>query len=183
MAGARTDEIATAAHANKAMLYYYFGNKRRLHRAVLKTIFGQLRSDVYRPRRETPRRDNGFARSFWVTSIFWRRIPTTRAWSNAKRWRKPAISIGSSANTCVRFIHSACAHDREGDCSRRASRGGSASHGIHDSRHDHFLLRGRANPERSRRHNLLAPNAIADRKSAVLDFIDHSLTPEHARSR
>ena len=31
MAGARTDEIAAAAHANKAMLYYYFGNKRRLH--------------------------------------------------------------------------------------------------------------------------------------------------------
>ena len=25
MAGARTDEIAADAHANKAMLYYYFG--------------------------------------------------------------------------------------------------------------------------------------------------------------
>jgi TetR/AcrR family transcriptional regulator len=35
LAGARTDEIAAAAHANKAMLYYYFGNKRSLHRAVL----------------------------------------------------------------------------------------------------------------------------------------------------
>ena len=34
MAGARTEEIAAAAHANKAMLYYYFGDKRRLHRAV-----------------------------------------------------------------------------------------------------------------------------------------------------
>ncbi|MFZ0617720.1 MAG: helix-turn-helix domain-containing protein, partial [Candidatus Acidiferrales bacterium] len=33
IAGARTEEIATAAHANKAMLYYYFGNKRQLHRA------------------------------------------------------------------------------------------------------------------------------------------------------
>ena len=30
LAGARTEEIATAAHANKAMLYYYFGDKRRL---------------------------------------------------------------------------------------------------------------------------------------------------------
>ena len=27
MAGARTEEIAFAAHANKAMLYYYFGDK------------------------------------------------------------------------------------------------------------------------------------------------------------
>ncbi|MGB0035583.1 MAG: TetR/AcrR family transcriptional regulator, partial [Candidatus Acidiferrales bacterium] len=49
MAGARTEEIAAAAHANKAMLYYYFGNKRRLHRAVLENLFRQLRSGVYAP--------------------------------------------------------------------------------------------------------------------------------------
>src|SRR6266481_1790378 len=49
MAGARTDEIAAAAHANKAMLYYYFENKQRLHRAVLENIFNQLRQVVYAP--------------------------------------------------------------------------------------------------------------------------------------
>jgi len=43
LAGARTDEIAAAAHANKAMLYYYFGDKRRLHRAVLENLLRQLR--------------------------------------------------------------------------------------------------------------------------------------------
>jgi TetR/AcrR family transcriptional regulator len=42
MAGARTEEIAVAARANKAMLYYYFGNKRRLHRAVLENLLRQL---------------------------------------------------------------------------------------------------------------------------------------------
>lgn len=47
--GARTDEIAMAAHANKAMLYYYFGNKRRLHRAVLENLLRQLRSGVLAP--------------------------------------------------------------------------------------------------------------------------------------
>jgi len=46
MAGARTDEIAADAHANKAMLYYYFGDKRRLHRAVLENMFRQLRKGV-----------------------------------------------------------------------------------------------------------------------------------------
>jgi TetR/AcrR family transcriptional regulator len=46
MAGARTEEIAAAAHANKAMLYYYFGNKSRLHRAVLENLFRQLRVRV-----------------------------------------------------------------------------------------------------------------------------------------
>ncbi|MGA9882499.1 MAG: CerR family C-terminal domain-containing protein [Candidatus Acidiferrales bacterium] len=49
MAGARTEEIAAAAHANKAMLYYYFGNKRRLHRAVLENLFRQLRIRVLTP--------------------------------------------------------------------------------------------------------------------------------------
>ena len=54
MAGARTEEIAVAAHANKAMLYYYFGNKRRLHRAVLENLFRQLRGGVYAsPKKET----------------------------------------------------------------------------------------------------------------------------------
>lgn len=57
MAGARTDEIAADAHANKAMLYYYFGNKRRLHRAVLENLFRQLRKVVYTPapQNSTPR--------------------------------------------------------------------------------------------------------------------------------
>lgn len=49
MAGARTEEIAVAARANKAMLYYYFGDKRRLHRAVLENLFRQLRAGVYAP--------------------------------------------------------------------------------------------------------------------------------------
>jgi TetR/AcrR family transcriptional regulator len=46
LAGARTEEIATAANANKAMLYYYFGSKRRLHRAVLDNLLRQFRAKV-----------------------------------------------------------------------------------------------------------------------------------------
>jgi AcrR family transcriptional regulator len=58
MAGARTEEIASAAHANKAMLYYYFGNKRRLHRAVLENLFRQLRTGVYdSPRKQASPRE------------------------------------------------------------------------------------------------------------------------------
>src|SRR5580704_1056683 len=49
LAGARTEEIATAARANKAMLYYYFGNKRRLHRAVLENLLRQFRTRVLAP--------------------------------------------------------------------------------------------------------------------------------------
>src|ERR1700690_2862371 len=49
LAGARTDQIALAAHANKAMLYYYFGNKQRLHRAVLENLLRQFRTRVLAP--------------------------------------------------------------------------------------------------------------------------------------
>ncbi len=40
LAGARTEEIARAARVNKAMLYYYFESKERLHHAVLENLFG-----------------------------------------------------------------------------------------------------------------------------------------------
>jgi TetR/AcrR family transcriptional regulator len=68
MAGARTDEIAAEAHANKAMLYYYFGNKRRLHRAVLENLFRQLGKVVYTPPApDAPPRDRLRA---WVNGYF-----------------------------------------------------------------------------------------------------------------
>ena len=41
LAGARTEEIARAARVNKAMLYYYFESKERLHRAVFENLFRQ----------------------------------------------------------------------------------------------------------------------------------------------
>jgi TetR/AcrR family transcriptional regulator len=41
LAGARTEEIARAARVNKAMLYYYFDSKERLHRAVFENLFSQ----------------------------------------------------------------------------------------------------------------------------------------------
>ncbi len=45
-AGARVDEIARRARVNKAMIYYHFGTKRDLYRAVLTRLFGQVREDM-----------------------------------------------------------------------------------------------------------------------------------------
>ncbi len=42
VAGARTDEIAKAARVNKALLYYYFTDKQALYGAVLDEVFGGL---------------------------------------------------------------------------------------------------------------------------------------------
>ena len=58
LAGARTDEIAQAARVNKAMLYYYFGSKDRLYRAVFENLFGQAGRMIQAemPAKASPRR-------------------------------------------------------------------------------------------------------------------------------
>ena len=47
IAGARTDAIAQAAGVNKALLYYYFQDKERMYGAVLDQVFSGLKQRVY----------------------------------------------------------------------------------------------------------------------------------------
>jgi len=46
LAGARMDAIAAAARVNKALLYYYFRSKDELHAAVLDEFFQRLRASI-----------------------------------------------------------------------------------------------------------------------------------------
>jgi TetR/AcrR family transcriptional regulator len=46
LAGARVDAIAEAAGVNKALLYYYFGDKETLYGAILDRFFERLTERV-----------------------------------------------------------------------------------------------------------------------------------------
>jgi AcrR family transcriptional regulator len=44
LAGARVDEIADKINSSKRMIYYYFGGKEQLYRAVLEQAYAQIRT-------------------------------------------------------------------------------------------------------------------------------------------
>ena len=46
--GATTNEIIESAHINKRMLFYYFGNKKGLYRAVFIDQWGALKAEIDR---------------------------------------------------------------------------------------------------------------------------------------
>ena len=182
MAGARTDEIAAAAHANKAMLYYYFGNKRRLHRAVLENLFRQLHGKSIPPPHAKGGRPNACAPSCRDISIFWPRIPIIRGWCSAKRWNRAAISAGSCAAICALFTINWCARFEEGIAAGEFR--------PVDPDHTALSILGMttsyfaAAPIMSEvvGRNLLAPQSVAARKRALMDFLDHGLHSTHRRA-
>ena len=177
MAGARTDEIAAAAHANKAMLYYYFGSKRRLHRAVLENLFRQLRNGAYptsdasgSPKQRLRAFILGYF-DFLATHPNYPRLVQREAMEKTR-------NFDWIVRRYLRPLHSRLVRTIEEGVSRGEIRDV-------DPNHTAFTIMGMitsyfaAAPILSEvaGHNLLTPNAIAERKRAVLDFIDHSLQP------
>ena len=181
MAGARTDEIAADAHANKAMLYYYFGNKRRLHRAVLENLFRQLSKVVYSPPApDAPPRErlrawvNGYF-DFLVTHPNYPRLVQREAMDAT-----PKIEWIARDYFQPFFKHLT----------------GLIADGISvgefrevDPRQTAFTMLGAtafyfASAPVMRSivgHDLLAANALEARRLALLDFIEHALYSEHPK--
>lgn len=175
LAGARTEEIAAEAHANKAMLYYYFGDKNRLHRAVLENLFRQLRQGVYgAPDRSLSPRGRLFAIAagyfdFLASHPNYPRLVQREgmaaganfAWI-AREYLRPFHA------RLVRTIEQAIA---AGEIRRV------------NPQHTAFTIMGvitsyfAAAPILSEiaRRNLLAPREVAARKKALLDFLNHAL--------
>jgi TetR/AcrR family transcriptional regulator len=183
LAGARTEQIATAAHANKAMLYYYFGDKRHLHRAVLENLFRQLRNGVYQPQREqaSPRER---LRDF-ITAYFdflashpnYPRLVHREAMESTKEFDWIVRQyLRPFHNQLVRTLEEGIAA------------GEFRSVDPHDTA---FTIMGMTTSyfaaaaifSQVAGHNLLTPHALAARKQALLDFLDHGLSRTKARAR
>lgn len=182
IAGARTDEIAAAAHANKAMLFYYFGSKLRLHRAVLENVFGQLRSGVYAKSETTgsaKERLRAFILGYFdflATHPNYPRLVQREAMAKTR-------NFDWIVRQYLRPLHNRLVRTIEDGVAAGEIRNVNPHHTA-------FTIMGMitsyfaAAPILSEvaGHNLLTPGAIEERKQAVLDFIDHSLIPTTQRN-
>jgi TetR/AcrR family transcriptional regulator len=183
LAGARTEEIAAAAHANKAMLYYYFGNKRRLHRAVLENLFRQLRVRVLTPpAKNAPAKEQFFR---YVTGYF----DFLATHPNYPRLvQREAMEESVKFDWMVRE-HFRPLHRRIAGAIEKAIASGEFRQV--DADQTAFITLGMvtsyfaAAPIMSRvmGRELLSPEAVEKRKRALLDFLDHGLARERSRSR
>ena len=183
MAGARTDEIAAAAHANKAMLYYYFENKQRLHRAVLENIFNQLRQVVYAPlaRKATSRERlirwvNGYF-DFLATHPNYPRLVQRESMNATPQFQWIVREYFQPFHRYLTRLIGEGIVDGE---FRKV-----------DAHQTVFTLLGMtafyfaAAPAISKlvKRNLLSHRALKERRSALLDFLKHGLMRAEARSR
>jgi TetR/AcrR family transcriptional regulator len=183
LAGARTDEIAAAAHANKAMLYYYFGDKRRLHRAVLENLFRQLRKVVFSPapRGASPRvRLLGFVNGYFdflATHPNYPRLVQREAMNARPQFQWIVRGY-------FRPFHARISGIIEDGIAAGEFRRVDAHHAV-------FSLLGMtvfyfaAAPVLSKLigRNLLSPEALERRRHALLDFIEHGLVRAEKRPR
>ena len=182
MAGARTEEIAAAAHANKAMLYYYFGDKSRLHRAVMENLLRQLRNATFGALgTKDSSRDRMIA---WANGYF----DFLATHPNFPRLVQREVMETSKIEWIVREYFRPF-HKRLS----RLIEDGIASGEFRkvDAHQTVFTLVGMtvfyfvSAPVMSRvtGHNILSAQALKMRKRALLDFLEHGLMRRQARSR
>ena len=183
MAGARTEEIATAAHANKAMLYYYFGDKSRLHRAVMENLLRQLRNAAFAPlAAKTSSRErligwvNGYF-DFFASHPNYPRLVQREVMDTAPKFEWIVREYFRPFHKRLRSLI------QEGVASGEFRKV--------DAEQTVFTMLGMtvfyfaAAPVMSQvsGRNVLSPQALKERKRALLDFLDHGLMRVEPRQR
>lgn len=182
MAGARTEEIAAAARINKAMLYYYFGDKRRLHSAVFENLLRQLREAMFASSSpHTPARErllallNGYF-DFLVSHPNYPRLLMREAMESRGSFERIVREYLRPFHLrLVRTIQEGIAAGQF----RRVDPHQSVL-SITGMTVSYFAAAPILNEVLGR--NLLARQALATRRRAILDFLEHALFRSTARS-
>src|ERR1700683_264183 len=180
MAGARAEELAAAAHANKAMLYYYFGDKRRLHRAVMENLLRQLRNVTFGAvAAKTSSRDRLIA---WVNGYF----DFLATHPNYPRLVQREVMETSKIEWIVREYFRPFHKRLTGLIEDGVASGEFRKVDAHQTV---FTVLGMtvfyfaAAPVMSQvsGRNVLSSQALKERKHALLDFLDHGLMRKETR--
>ena len=185
IAGARTDAIARAAHVNKALLYYYFKDKETLYGAVLDNAFFGMKEKVFAvldsdlPPREKILAYAGTYFDFIASNPLYPKL-MQREMMRAREGHPEHID--RLVKTYFQPIYG-----RVGELIRK----GIAEGEFRKVDPAHFVpsmlaiiifyFSSAPVMQRIVRFNPLAPERIAERRAAVLDFISHALfqSPVH----
>ncbi len=170
-----------AAHANKAMLFYYFGNKRRLHRAVLENLLRQLRVAVFvAPTKNLSPRERFFAGvsgyfDFLATHPNYPRLVQRQAME-----ARPGFEW--MVKEFFRPLHQEFARTiEEGIVQGQFRRVDADQAALMTLQMTTSYFAAAAILGRVVGYDMLAPDAITKRKIALLDFLEHAMAPEGAR--
>lgn len=180
LAGARTEAIASSARVNKALLYYYYGSKQRLHRAVLENLLGQAleRMEASASGGSAGERLLAFANAYFDFLAAHPNYPRLiqRAWLQSggvfdwmvKTYFRPLLQ------SLCRIIEEGISRGEFRDVDPRQM-----ALTILSLTGSYFATA----PLMSRifRRNVLQPGALAARKRAMLDFLEHGLFTKTAR--
>jgi len=185
IAGARTEAIARQARVNKALLYYYFKDKETLYGAVLDNAFSGLKATVFRvldsdlPAREKIMTYAGTYFDFIASNQVYPRL-MQREMMRAREGHSPHIE--KLVKNYLQPIYA-----RVGELLRK----GIAEGEFRKIDPAHFIpsmvamiifyFSSAPLMQKIVRFNPLAPERIAERRTAVLDFISAALfRPDHS---
>ena len=186
IAGARTDAIARAAKVNKALLYYYFGDKKRLYGAVLDNAFSGMKEKVFQVLdSDLPPRSKIMA----YVGAYFDFIASNQIYPKLMQGEMMRAREGRSEHI-DRLVKSYFQpiYGRVGELLRK----GIAEGEFRNVDPVHFIpsmiaiivfyFSGAPVIQRIVRFNPLAPERIAERRTAVLDFVSAALFQPRANA-
>src|SRR5260370_10519542 len=183
IAGARTDAIARSARVNKALLYYYFKDKETLYGAVLDNAFSGMKSKVFQvldsdllPREKIMAYVGAYFDFIASNQIY----PKLMQREMMRAREGHSEHIDRLVKTYFQPIFKKVAGLLQGGIADGEFRQVDPPHFVPSllSMISFYFSRAPV-MQRIVRFNPLAPERIAERRAAVLDFISAALFPPH----